>query len=48
MKRSTVLNLLGQMLKTLGTKLMMNEARTSESLSCLTGAIEGPKRIRKV
>jgi len=48
MKRSAVLSLLGQVLKTRRTHLMTNDARTSESLPCLTGAIEKPTHFRKI
>jgi len=48
MKRSTVLNLLGQVLKTRRTYLIMNDALTSESLFCLTRAIEQPTHFRIV
>jgi hypothetical protein len=48
MKRSAVLSLLGQVLKTRRTYLMMNDARTSELLPCLTGAIKEPTHFRKV
>jgi hypothetical protein len=48
MKWSAALSLLGQVLKARRTYLMMNDARTSVSLPCLTGAVEEPTHFRSV